>query len=137
MQGNLSTTRKSGRPVAERYRLYLDQMFRIDVAESLRVDGFDVLRATEVGQERADDKGILLKAVEENRILITLDEHFGDWVVLPLSEHPGVIRVKVNPTTSQNVLKILTPFLQLHTPSAFINMLVIVSAGRAKWIRTG
>jgi predicted nuclease of predicted toxin-antitoxin system len=85
-------------------KLYLDQMLRLDVALVLRNEGYDVLRASDVGQARADDHEILQKAIDEERILITLDEHFGDWVVLPLSRHPGVIRVKVNPTTSDNVI---------------------------------
>jgi predicted nuclease of predicted toxin-antitoxin system len=69
------------------YRLYLDQMFQSDVALVLRTEGLDVIRASEVGQSRADDKEILERAIKEERILITLDEHFGDWVVLPLSRH--------------------------------------------------
>ena len=60
-------------------RLYLDQMLRHEVAQALRDEGHDVLRATEVGQARADDNQILQKAISENRVLITLDEHFGDW----------------------------------------------------------
>ena len=66
-------------------RLYLDQMLRHEVAQALKDEGHDVLRATEVGQARADDHQILQKAISENRVLITLDEHFGDWVILPLS----------------------------------------------------
>ena len=81
-------------------RLYLDQMFRLDVAEALRNRGYDVVRASESGLARADDQQILQKAIADNRILLTLDEHFGDWAVLPLSMHPGVIRLKVHPTTS-------------------------------------
>jgi len=84
----------------EPLKLYLDQMFRMDVAQALRDEGHDVVRASEVGQARADDQQILQKAIAENRILVTLDEHFGDWVILPLSRHSGVIRLKVNPTTS-------------------------------------
>ena len=63
-------------------------MFRIDVARALRSEGHDVHRASETGHARADDSQILKKAIDDNRILITLDEHFGDWVILPLSEHP-------------------------------------------------
>ena len=80
-------------------KLYLDQMIRVDVADALRNEGHDVLRASDVGQARADDQQILQKAVEENRIL----EHFGDWVILPLSKHPGVLRLKVNPTTQERI----------------------------------
>jgi hypothetical protein len=42
------------------------------------------------------------------------DDHFGDWTVLPLSRHPGVIRLKVNPTTTANTLGLLLPFLRRH-----------------------
>ena len=80
----------------EEYKLYLDQMFRVDVARALRAEGYDALRACEVQQSRHDDPQILVKAITENRILITLDEHFGDWAILPLSKHPGVIRIKVH-----------------------------------------
>jgi predicted nuclease of predicted toxin-antitoxin system len=78
-------------------------------------EGHDVMRAPEVGQARADDYEILQKAIAENRILVSLDEHFGDWVILPLSKHPGVIRLKVNPTTSRNIINLLLPFLRLHS----------------------
>ena len=57
--------------------------------QALRHEGHDIIRASEVGQARADDQLILDKAIAEKRILVTLDEHFGDWVILPLSKHPG------------------------------------------------
>jgi len=53
-------------------------MFRLDVAEALRNRGYDVVRASESGLARADDQQILQKAIADNRILLTLDEHFGD-----------------------------------------------------------
>ena len=117
-------------------RLYLDQMLRYEVAQALRDEGHDVLRATEVGQARADDHQILQKAISENRVLITLDEHFGDWVILPLSEHSGVIRLKINPTTSNNAIKLLLPFLRPHSSAQFKNYLVILSPKRSKWVYT-
>lgn len=120
----------------EKYKLYLDQMFRIEVAQALHEQGYDVLRASETGQACADDQQILQKAITENRILITLDEHFGDWVILPLSRHPGVIRIKVHPATSEKVLNLLLPFLRVHTSEKFKSHLVILSERHAKWIFT-
>jgi len=122
--------------MSEEYKLYLDQMFRVDVVEALREEGYDVLRASETQQDRADDQQILQRAITENRILVTLDEHFGDWVILPLSQHPGVIRIKVRPTTSERVLIVLLPFLRMHTQEQFKDHLVILSKKRAKWILT-
>jgi predicted nuclease of predicted toxin-antitoxin system len=122
--------------VPEPLKLYLDQMFRLDVAEALRGEGYDVVRASEAGHARADDQQILQKAIAEDRILITLDEHFGDWVILPLRQHPGVIRLKVNPTTSKNVIELLLPFLSLHSSEQFKDHLVILSPKRSKWVHT-
>jgi len=76
------------------------------------------------------------KQIIENRLLITLDEHFGDWVILPLSKHPGVVRIKVYPTTSERILTLLMPFLREHTQVQFRDHLVILSEKRAKWIHT-
>jgi predicted nuclease of predicted toxin-antitoxin system len=120
----------------EPFKLYLDQMFALDVARALRHEGHDIIRASEVGQARADDQLILDKAIAEKRILVTLDEHFGDWVILPLSKHPGVIRLKINPTTSKNAIKLLIPFLRLHSSAQFRNHLVILSPKCAKWVFT-
>jgi len=120
----------------EHLKIYLDQMLRLDVAQALRGEGHDVMRASEVGQDRADDFEILQKAIIENRILITLDEHFGDWVILPLSKHPGVIRLKINPATFKNIIELLLPFLSLHSSEEFKNHLVILSPKRAKWVHT-
>jgi len=120
----------------EEYKLFLDQMFRGVVAQALRKEGYDVLRASEIKQSRHDDQQILERAISENRMLITLDEHFGDWVILPLCRHPGVIRIKVHPTTSERVLNLLLPFLRIHNQGRFKDHLVILSEKRAKWIRT-
>jgi predicted nuclease of predicted toxin-antitoxin system len=122
--------------VSDKLKIYLDQMFGIDVAEVLRGEGHDIVRASEIGQSRADDEQILQTAISENRILITLDEHFGDWVILPLKRHPGVIRIKASPTTSKNVLDILLPFLRMHSSEQFKDRLVILSKKRAKWVST-
>ena len=136
MPGHSLTTQRLEQLVFETLKVYLDQMFRLDVAQALRAEGHDVVRASEVGQARANDQQILQKAIAENRILITLDEHFGDWVILPLRQHPGVIRLKVNPATSKNVINLLLPFLRLYSSVQFKNHLVMLSPKRSKWIHT-
>ena len=136
MPGPLLITQRLEQPMPEPLKLYLDQMLRLDIAQALRGEGHDVIRTSEVGQARADDYEILQKAITENRILVTLDEHFGDWVILPLSKHLGVIRLKINPTTSKNAINLLIPFLRLHSSGQFKNHLVILSSKRVKWVHT-
>jgi predicted nuclease of predicted toxin-antitoxin system len=117
-------------------KLFLDQMFRTDVTEALRAEGHDVLRADECGRERADDTKVMDTASADGRILVTLDEDFGDWAVLPIDKHPGVIRLKVHPTVSSKILKLLVPFLRTNKDRDFRNYLAIVSETRVRWIRT-
>lgn len=116
--------------------LLLDQMLDEEVAEALRDLGHDVVRVSEVGLEGADDEAVLERAVREARVLLTLDEHFGDWTVLPLSHHPGVVRIKAKPATSKTVLALLLPFLERAAGRDFRNQLVILRSTGARWIRT-
>jgi hypothetical protein len=57
-------------------------------------------------------------------------------LVLPLSRHPGVIRVKADPATASNILKTLMPFLQKHSERSFADTLIIVSQRGVRWVKT-
>jgi len=118
-------------------RLLLDQMLDVEVAHTLLAAGNDVVRVSEVGMARSEDDHILAKAIAMGRILVTLDEHFGDWAVLPLRNHNGVIRVKTDLATTDNILAVLLPFLRQFGDKSFKNTLAIVSKNRVRWIRTG
>ena len=118
-------------------RLFLDQMIDNKVVQELIKIGHDVVRADDIGMARKDDSEILAAAVSEKRILITLDEHFGDWVVLPLSQHYGVIRIKANPATSSQIISVILPFLKRNADENFNNTLVIVRPNGVRWINTG
>lgn len=117
-------------------RLHLDEMFRTDLAELLRLQGHDVVRTADVGLAAADDAQILQCATGGGRILITLDEHFGDWAILPLGHHPGVIRLKIHPTTTANAWALLVPFLAAHAQEELKDHLVIISRSSERWIHT-
>ncbi len=122
--------------MSNKFRLFLDQMIDIDVAQSLRIDDFDVQCTVDVNMSRANDLEILRHCIVENRTLITLDEHFGDWTLIHLKKHPGVIRLKVNPTTTKNIKDLLLPFLQANKSKEFENRLVIVKSTGIRWVYT-
>jgi predicted nuclease of predicted toxin-antitoxin system len=111
-------------------------MFDRLVVAALREEGYDVVAVSEIGMATADDAEIMQWAIQNCRTVITLDDHFGDWSVLPLSRHPGVIRLKVNPTTTTNTLVLLLPFLRRHQETDFDNRLVIVREQGIRWIKT-
>lgn len=114
----------------------IDQMFDRLVVAALRNEGYDAVAVSEIGMATADDAEIMRWAIENNRTVITLDEHFGDWSVLPLSRHPGVIRLKVNPTTTETTLNLLLPFLRRHEKNEFGNCLFIVRKQGFRRIKT-
>lgn len=117
--------------------LMLDQMIDACVARSLELKGYKIVRVADLDMARAEDDEILKKAVELDIPLVTLDEHFGDWAVLPLQKHAGVIRLKCNPATSPNIERLLLSFLSEHKRKSFRNMLVIVTSSKIRWIKTG
>ena len=116
--------------------LLLDQMFDISVKNALKESGFNVSSVSEFGLARADDSEIMEFATRKKQLLITLDEHFGDWSVLPLDRHHGVIRIKAKPSTSVVIISIIKSFLVQHRESNFTNKLVIVSSKNIRWIST-
>lgn len=118
------------------HKILLDQMFDRGVLARLRELGYDVLAVSEIGMSTADDSEIVQWAIAHDRTVITLDEHFGDWSILPLSAHSGVIRLKVNPTTTTNTLNLLVPFLAANAERDFKNHLVIVRQSGVRWIKT-
>ncbi|MBN2301384.1 MAG: DUF5615 family PIN-like protein [Lentisphaerae bacterium] len=117
-------------------RILLDQMMDERVASALRDCGHNVVRVGAIGLATVGDDEILARAMSDNRILVTLDEHFGDWVVLPLSRHSGVVRLKAIPATTDVVLGLLLPFLKAHESAVFDDRLVIVKKNGVRWIRT-
>ncbi len=117
-------------------RLFLDQMIDRCIAEVLRTAGHDVEAAAQVGMARADDLEILEYCVKHDRVLVTLDEHFGDWTVAKLTTHAGVIRLKVHPTGSRTIEQVLVPFLRRYAERDFHNTLVIVRPTGVRWVHT-
>ena len=111
-------------------------MFDRSVRDVLREQGYDVIAVSEIDMATADDAEIMQWAIKNGRTVVTLDDHFGDWSILPLTNHPGVIRLKVNPTTSNNILNLLIPFLEQNSGRDFSNCLVIVRTTGIRWITT-
>jgi len=70
-----------------------------------RVDsiGYDAYGAVEVGFSGATDEQILRFAVENGRILVTLDADFANIIHFPPESTHGVVRLKVHPPTEGNI----------------------------------
>ena len=78
-------------------RLLLDENLSPSQASALRVDGYDAVSIVEMGLAGMPDPQVRNFAIQENRILVTLDADFANMLRFPPAGTPGVIRLKVHP----------------------------------------
>jgi len=61
---------------SEPLRILLDQGVPADAAELLRAAGCDCLHVSELGMQRSEDEEIISTAIEQERLIVTLDSDF-------------------------------------------------------------
>jgi len=84
-------------------RLLADENFPLDAVEALRADGHDVAWIREDSRGTSDNV-ILIRAQEENRIVVTFDKDFGELAFRSkLPAQSGVILFRVTPKSSQYI----------------------------------
>ena len=87
-------------------RLLANENFPLDAVEALREAGHDVAWIREDAHGMADDK-ILLRAQEENRIVVTFDKDFGELAFRSkLPSQSGVILFRITPRSPQYVAQV-------------------------------
>lgn len=89
----------------------LDENIGHLVEISLHRKGFDVVRTI----PGTLDKQVLRRAREEKRILITLDRDIGYLVYHQRQEHSGVIYLRLQDESPQNIVRVLDKFKR-HWP---------------------
>ena len=73
------------------------------VAEWLRALGHDVVEAREI-DPRMSDADILRIAVQEKRIIITVDKDFGELAIRHGHPHSGIVRLPDVPVSTRKAL---------------------------------
>ena len=76
-------------------KLLLDQGCPRSAAGLLRDVGVDALQVGEVGMAAAADSAILLRALEEERVVVTLDADFHALLALNEAIVPSVVRIRI------------------------------------------
>lgn len=94
-------------------KLFLDENLSPKHSAELRSEGHDVCAVVEVGLSGAPDKQILRFAVENHRILISLDADFADVKRFPPEHTPGIVRLKVHPPTEDRIRQAIRRVLLL------------------------
>ena len=68
-------------------------------ARMLRALGHDAVSVVELGLSGADDPVVRDAAIQQERILVTLDADLANVLRFPPSETPGVVRFRIHPAT--------------------------------------
>jgi predicted nuclease of predicted toxin-antitoxin system len=91
--------------------------------------GHDVVTAADLGMSRAKDLQLLATAHDQGRIFVTRDRDFGALVFVQASG-PGVIYLRILPSTQQAVHTELARVLTLYTEQQLQSSFVVIEPGR-------
>jgi predicted nuclease of predicted toxin-antitoxin system len=84
-------------------KFLLDENLSPRQAEALRALGHDAVSVAESGLAGADDSEVRRAAVEDGRVLITLDGDFANVLRFPPLATPGVIRLRLHPPREEAI----------------------------------
>ncbi|MEW5944845.1 MAG: DUF5615 family PIN-like protein [bacterium] len=93
--------------------------------EGLGLD-LDVSHVKSVNMADANDDMIFEFAQREKRLIVTFDEDFADRRIYPLGSHCGIIRLRIWPTTIEEIQAALLRLLNHVSISDLYGALVII-----------
>lgn len=115
-------------------KFLLDANVAKSVTHQLRALGFDVEHVVELGRGTAHDEEVLALAMKDGRVIITHDRDFGNLIRFPLSQHCGVIFLRLKNQQPSNVWLHMRAYLAVHADIDLTSRLVIIREGRVRII---
>jgi len=116
-------------------KLLLDENLSPQHAAILRGQGYDAVAVIEIGLSGEPDEKIRAFAIENGRVLITLDADFANILRFPPAGTPGVIRLKIHPPTEDAIREQIQRTLQILKNISLVGCLA-VSHGEVIRIRS-
>jgi len=113
-------------------KLLLDENISPLHARELRTDGYDALAVTEVGLSGGSDEQVLEFAVNDHRVLVTLDADFANILRFPSENTPGLVRLRLHPPTEQAIRDSLRKALLLLKNVELRGRLAIVEPSKIR-----
>lgn len=112
----------------------VDQNVPGEICEWLvsREIGIEAHHVRELGLSTATDEHIFRVAQEHKWAVLTFDEDFADQRVFPLGSHAGVIRLRVWPTTVEEIERALTRLFMEVSPQELRGALAIIDRERIR-----
>ena len=114
-------------------RFLVDECTGPSVAEWLRNQQHEVFSVFEEARGMNDDE-IILKALQENWILITNDKDFGDKVYRDGRLHAGIILLRLEDERVQSKIDVLSRLIKSY-PERLPNTFVVVTEKQARFVK--
>ena len=92
--------------------------------------GHDVIRAADLGMQRASDEELLIKARELERIIVTRDKDFGTLTFLREELSAGIILLRVDPNTVEEIHKAINRLLIEHSEDELRKLFCVIEPHR-------
>ncbi|MBI3450425.1 MAG: DUF5615 family PIN-like protein [Acidobacteria bacterium] len=103
------------------------------LADWLRQQGHDIVEARSEGSDPGD-RNILRRAVAEDRVLVTIDTDFGEFVFVDREPHRGLIRLPDVPAGRRILL--MRRILETYTPEVIAGSVITVRGERIRVSKT-
>lgn len=113
-------------------KLLLDQGLPRSAAQRLRMAEIDAVHTAECGLERASDEAILSAAVQESRIVVTLDADFHALLAISGAEKPSIIRIRLQGLRGDALAALLQLILHRCGEDLLRGALVTVTENRLR-----
>jgi predicted nuclease of predicted toxin-antitoxin system len=113
-------------------RFLVDRCVSRHVARHLRERGHDVAETRDRGEDPGDAQ-VLAWAIDEGRVLVTLDKGFGELARRRRREHPCVVRLPDVPPGEQ--ARLIAELLNRHREETFPGAVFIVTGDRIRLTR--
>jgi predicted nuclease of predicted toxin-antitoxin system len=98
----------------------------------LRSQGHDAIHLTEQAMQKAQDPIILLKARQEDRVLLTHDLDFSDLVAASGETLPSVITFRLRDMKPENVNLYLKNLLDSHSDALLQGAIVSINEAKTR-----
>ena len=94
--------------------------------------GHDAVSAVEIGLSGADDEDVRVAAIEQDRVLLTLDADFANVLRYPPAETPGVVRLHIHPAVEEAIDAMLRRAIPRLCEISISGKLVVVDERRIR-----
>lgn len=111
-------------------RFLADMGVDIRVVQWLRQNGHDAKHLRDEGLHRIFNGEIFVKAISENRVIVTFDLDFGEIVAFSQGQKASVILFRLHNTRTSHLIKRLTTVLTDATEALEQGAVVVVEESR-------